>query len=117
MLAVEQADYAEAAKAFNAIPEADRGATDKPEVKAAREKLDAEADGLIDVAARFVALANVKGLPAATRDRVRTALEAVYKVRFPEDTALAGLQKIVQEKEAALGGAPAAAAPTAPTGD
>ena len=50
----------------------------------------------------------MKGLPAATRDRVNQALETIYKTRFPEDTALAGLQKILQEKEAALG-APAPA--------
>ena len=101
----------EAAKAFNALPEADRAAVDKPEVKAAREKLNTEADHVIDVAARFVALAKVKGLPAPTRDKVNQTLEAVYKVRFPEDAALAGLQKILQEKEAALG------APAAPAGD
>ena len=112
VLALHQAAYAEAAKAYNAIPDADRAAPDtKPEVKAAREKINSEADGLIDVAARFVALAKVKGLPAATRDRVNQALEAVYKTRFPEDASLAGLQKILQEKEAALG------APTAPSGN
>jgi hypothetical protein len=108
VLSLRQTGYAEAAKAFNAIPEADRAAADtKPEVKAAREKINTEADGLIDVAARFVALAKVKGLPAPTRDRVNQTLESVYKTRFPEDTSLAGLQKILQEKEAALG-APAA---------
>jgi hypothetical protein len=106
VLALRQTGYAEAAKAFNAIPEADRAAADtKPEVKAAREKINTEADGLIEVAARFVALAKVKGLPAATRDRVNETLESVYKTRFPEDTSLAGLQKILQEKEAALGAA------------
>jgi hypothetical protein len=108
VIALHQAGYVEAAKAFNAIPEADRGNADKPEVKAAREKLNSEADDVIDVAARFVALAKVKGLPAATRDRVNQTLETIYKTRFPEDTALAGLQKILQEKETALG-APAPA--------
>lgn len=106
VLSLRQTGYAEAAKAFNAIPEADRAAADtKPEVKAAREKINTEADGLIDVAARFVALAKVKGLPAPTRDRVNQTLESVYKTRFPEDASLAGLQKILQEKEAALGAA------------
>ena len=107
-IALHQAGYVEAAKAFNALPDADRAAADKPEVKAAREKLNAEADHVIDVGARFVALAKVKGLPAATRDRVNQTLETIYKTRFPEDTALAGLQKVLQEKEAALG-APAPA--------
>jgi hypothetical protein len=112
VLALRQAAYAEAAKAYNAIPDADRAAADtKPEVKAARDKINSEADGLIDVAARFVALAKVKGLPAATRDRVNQALEAVYKTRFPEDASLAGLQKILQQKESSLG------TPVAPSGD
>jgi len=106
VISLRQTGYAEAAKAFNAIPEADRAAADtKPEVKAAREKINTEADGLIEVAARFVALAKVKGLPAPTRDRVNQTLESVYKTRFPEDASLAGLQKILQEKEAALGAA------------
>jgi hypothetical protein len=109
VLALRQAGYAAAAKAYNAIPDADRAAADaKPEVKAARDKVNAEADGFIDVAARFVALAKVKNLPAATRDKVNQTLETVYKTRFPEDAGMAGLQKILQEKEAALG-APAAA--------
>lgn len=108
-LALQQAGYAEAAKAFNAIPEAERGAAEPtPAVKEARDKLNAEADEVIDVAARFVAFGKANGLPAATLDRVNQTLEAVYKTRFPEDTALAGLQKILQEK---------AAAPSAPSGD
>ena len=80
-------------------------------MKAAREKLNTAADGVIDVAARFVALAKVKGLPAPVRDKVNQTLETVYKTRFPEDAALAGLQKILQEKEAAL------AAPAPAPGD
>jgi hypothetical protein len=111
VLALRQAAYAEAARAYNAIPEADRAAGEaKPEVKAARDKIDAEADGLIDVSARFLALAKAKSLPAATQEKVKEALETVYKTRFPQDTPLAGLQKILQEKEAAL-------AVPAPSGD
>jgi hypothetical protein len=103
------AGYVEAAKAFNAIPEAERGAAEPtPAVKAAREKLNAEADDVIDVAARFVAFGKANALPAATVDRVNQTLESVYKVRFPEDAALAGLQKILQDKASAAG---------APTGD
>jgi tetratricopeptide (TPR) repeat protein len=99
------AGYAEAAKAFNALPEAERGAAEPtPAVKAARETLNAEADHVIDVAARFVAFGRANGLPAATIDRVNQTLEAVYKVRFPEDAALGGLQKILQDKAAATSG-------------
>jgi hypothetical protein len=99
---LQYSDYAEAAKAYNAIPEADRGAAEpSAEVKAAREKLNAEADDVIDVAARFVNFGKANGLPAATIERVNQALESVYKVRYPEDTSLDGLQKILQEKAAA----------------
>jgi len=99
------AGYAEAAKAFNALPEAERGAAEPtPAVKAARETLNAEADHVIEVAARFVAFGRANGLPVATIDRVNQTLEAVYKVRFPEDAALGGLQKILQDKAAATSG-------------
>lgn len=97
----QYADYVEAAKAFNALPEADRGAPEPPaSVKEAREKLNKEADDVIDVAARFVSFGRANGLPPATVDRINGTLESVYKARFPEDAALAGLQKILQEKAA-----------------
>jgi hypothetical protein len=109
ILVLQQTGYAEAAKAFNAIPEAERGAAEPtPAVKEARDKLNAEADQVIDAAARFVAFGRANGLPPATIDKINLTLEAVYKTRFPEDTALAGLQKILQEKTAAAG---------APSGD
>jgi hypothetical protein len=98
---LRQTAYADAVKAYNAFPEADRGAAEpKPEVKAAREALNAEADALIDSAAGFVAFASAKGLAPAMKDRVNQALEAVYKVRFPEDTTLEGLKKILASKGA-----------------
>jgi tetratricopeptide (TPR) repeat protein len=105
-LALHQAAYSEAARAYNAIPETDRSAAEpSAAVKAAREKINTEADDVIDVAARFVAFGKANGLPAATVDKINQTLESVYKVRFPEDTALAGLQKILQDKTAAAGGA------------
>ena len=70
--------------------------------------MNTEADDVIDVAARFVAFGKANGLPAATVDQVNQTLESVYKVRFPEDTTLAGLQKILQDKTAAAGAAPRA---------
>jgi tetratricopeptide (TPR) repeat protein len=109
----KQAAYAEAVKAFKTLPEADQQAPDaKPEAKAALERVNAEADAMIDAGAAFVAFATAKGVAAAMRDRVKQTVEAVYKSRKPEDTALEGLQKLLQEKEAALAGAPAA--PAAP---
>lgn len=104
VVSLRQGGYADAAKAYNALPEADRAAAEpKPEVKAAKDALNAEADALIDAAAAFVAYGRGKGLPPATVDRVNQMLETVYKGRFPEDAALEGLKKILAEK-----GAPAA---------
>jgi hypothetical protein len=109
VLAMRQSTYAEAAKAYNALPDADKAAAEpSPGVKAARERINTEADALIDCAAAFVAFAKVKNLPAATREKVNQTLEAVYKSRHPEDGPLAGLQKILQDKEQALGAAPGA---------
>ncbi len=99
ILTIRQAKYGETAKAYNALPEADRAAAEpKPEVKAAKEALDADADLLIDAAAGFVAFGRTKGLPAATVDRVNSLLETVYKSRNPGDAALEGLKKKLAEK-------------------
>jgi len=99
VVTLRQAKYGELAKAYNALPEADRSAAEpKPEVKAAKDALNAEADGLIEAAARFVAFGKTKGLPAATVDRVNQLLQTVYKGRFPEDATLEGLKKILADK-------------------
>ena len=99
VLAMQQGSYADAAKAFNALPEADRAAAEPPDaVKAARAALNVEADALIATAADFVAFGKAKSLPAATVDKVNQLLETVYKGRFPEDAALEGLKKILAEK-------------------
>jgi tetratricopeptide (TPR) repeat protein len=99
VLGIRQAGYGEAAKAYNALPEADRAAAAPNEaVKAAREKLNAEADALIDAAASFVAFGRAKNLPAANVDRFNQLLESVYKTRFPEDATLDGLKKILAAK-------------------
>ena len=99
VVTLRQAKYAELAKAYNGLPEADRAAGEpSPEVKAAKDALNAEADALIDVAARFVAFGKTKNLPAATVDRVYQMTETVYKGRFPQDATLDGLKKILTEK-------------------
>jgi len=99
VVTLRQSKYGEAAKAFNALPDADKTAAEpKPEVKAAKDALNNEADALIDAAAGFVAFGRSKGLPAATVDRVNQLLETVYKGRFPEDAALDGLKKILAAK-------------------
>jgi hypothetical protein len=101
ILATRQSDYTEAANAYNALPDDARSAAEpSPEVKAAREKVDAEADALIDVAARFVALADTQNLPQGTRDKVYGILESVYKSRHAEDDAAgAGLQALIDSKK------------------
>jgi tetratricopeptide (TPR) repeat protein len=104
VVALRQSRYGELAKAYNAMPEADRSAAEpSAEVKSAKQALDQEADALIDAAAGFVAYARSKSLAPATIDRINQLLETVYKNRFPEDTALDGLKKILAGK-----GAPAA---------
>ncbi|MFI5170406.1 MAG: hypothetical protein ACHQM7_08615 [Vicinamibacterales bacterium] len=99
IVSLRQGQYGELAKAYNALPEADRGAAEpNAEVKAAREALNVEADALIDSAAAFVAYGRAKGLSPAIVDRVNEVLETVYKNRFPEDAALDGLKKVLAGK-------------------
>jgi len=100
LLSWRQGSYANAANAYNAFSDEERSATELgPEVQAAREQVDARADELIDVAAAFVALAEVKGLPQATRDKVYGVLEGVYKSRNPDDAEAAGLQAVIDAKK------------------
>lgn len=99
MVTMQQSSYAAAAKAFNALPEADRAATEPSDaLKAARETLNGAADAFIETAATFVAFGKAKNLPAATVERVNQILEAAYKGRYPEDAGLDGLKKILAEK-------------------
>ena len=99
MVTMQQSSYAAAAKAFNALPEADRAAAEPSDaLKAARETLNGAADAFIETAATFVAFGKAKNLPAATVERVNQILEAAYKGRYPEDAGLDGLKKILAEK-------------------
>jgi tetratricopeptide (TPR) repeat protein len=101
LITMQYGSYADAAKAFNALPQEDRAAAEPPDtVKTAREALNAEADRFIDTATTFVAFGKAKNLPAATVDRVNQMLQTVYKGRFPEDAALEGLAKILAAKGA-----------------
>jgi tetratricopeptide (TPR) repeat protein len=100
LIAVRQKAFAEAATAYNALPpEAKSAAEPSAEVTAARDTLNAGADDLIDVAAQFVALAEVTNLPAATRDRYYKVLESAYKTRNPDDAEAAGLQAVIDSKK------------------
>jgi tetratricopeptide (TPR) repeat protein len=100
LLSWSQAAYADAANAYNAFPDEERSAAEpSPEVAAARAEVDATADVLIDVAAQFVALAELKSLPQGTRDKVYGVLESVYKSRNPDDAEAAGLQAVIDSKK------------------
>ena len=100
LIAVRQKAYTEAVNAYNALPAEARGAAEpSAEVTAARDTLNAAADDLIDVSARFVALAEVKNLPQATRDRVYAVLESAYKTRNPDDAEAAGLRAVIDSKK------------------
>ena len=74
----------------------------KPEVKAAKDALNARPTAS-STPRPVRRLREGRNLPAATGDRVNQLLDTVYKSRFPEDTTLAGLKKILQGKEAAVG--------------
>jgi len=99
LIAMQQGAYTEAAKAFKALPEAERTAAEPSAAfTAAREALDGEADTLIETAATFVAFGQTKALPAATVEKVSQLLETVYKGRHPEDPSLDGLKKVLADK-------------------
>lgn len=91
--------YDEAVKAYQAFPEADR-ATAEPsaEVKAALDKVYANADPLIDTWARFVALARARGVAADTREKVLASLQTVYSTRYAGDTS--GLEPLIEKLQA-----------------
>jgi tetratricopeptide (TPR) repeat protein len=89
---LHQVRYADAAKAYQGLPEADRTAPEpKPEVKAALDKVNAEADGVINCWARFMGLPK-NDYPADVKQKVMTALTDLYKYRNNgADTGLAQL--------------------------
>jgi tetratricopeptide (TPR) repeat protein len=95
---LHQTRYADAAKAYQALPEADRTAPEpKPEVKAALDKVNQEADGVINCWARFMGLPK-NDYPPDVKQKVQTALTDLYKYRNNgSDT---GLQKLIDDNKA-----------------
>ncbi|MEK6285517.1 MAG: hypothetical protein AABO57_07235 [Acidobacteriota bacterium] len=91
--------YAAAAQKYQAIPEADRDAADpKPEVKAALEVVNKEADGVITCWARFLGLtADKKDYSADTRAKILKALTDLYKYRHNDSTD--GLDKLIDQNK------------------
>ena len=93
---LHQARYAVAAADYQKLPEADRTAPEpKPEVKAALEKVNTEADGVINNWARFLALKS--DYPADVKQKVQTALTDLYKYR--NNNSDAGLQKLIDDNK------------------
>jgi len=92
--------YAAAAQKYQAIPEADRDAAEpKPEVKAALEEVNKQADAVITCWARFLGLSADKkeGFSADTRAKIEKALTDLYKYRHPDSTD--GLQKLIDQNK------------------
>ena len=94
---LRQSKYQTAAQKFSAFPESDRqDPAAKPEVKAALDEVNAQADAVIDCWSRFLALTEPPNNPyGGTRDQVKGALEALYKFRHPD--APDGLQKLIDQ--------------------
>jgi tetratricopeptide (TPR) repeat protein len=96
---LHQGKYQAAAAKYQAIPEADRTAADpKPEVKAALDDINKEADAVIDCWARFMALSANNAAYGPTRSQVNSALTDLYKYRHPDSPD--GLQKLIDQYKA-----------------
>lgn len=94
LASIHREPYGSAVNAYQALPEADRQATEpSAEVKTAREKMYESADSLINSWARFVALSRARGVAAETRDQVLASVQAVYKARYDGDTS--GLEPLI----------------------
>ncbi|MFL6216943.1 MAG: hypothetical protein ACJ74J_23875 [Blastocatellia bacterium] len=91
---LHQARYAAAAAAYQALPEADRTAPEpKPEVKAAIDKVNVEADGVINNWARFMGLPK-NDYPADVKQKVMASLTDLYKYR--NNGSDAGLTQLIE---------------------
>ncbi|HKQ08879.1 MAG TPA: hypothetical protein VJ464_27400 [Blastocatellia bacterium] len=94
---LHQGRYAVAAADYQKLPEADRTAAEpKPEVKAALDKVNAEADGVINCWARFMGLPK-NDYPADVKQKVMTALTDLYKYR--NNGSDAGLSKLIDDNK------------------
>lgn len=89
--------YAAAAQKYQAIPDADRDAAEpKPEVKAALEEVNKQADAVITCWARFLGLAKGDFSPD-TQEKIKKALTDLYKYRHPDSPD--GLQKLIDQNK------------------
>ena len=93
---LHQVKYQAAAQKYQAFPEADR-TTDppKPEIKAALDEVNAQADMVIDCWARFLGLTAKNNSYGPTREQVLKAATDLYKYRHPDSPD--GLQKLIDQ--------------------
>lgn len=96
---LHQAKYGEAVKKYQAFPEEDRTVAEadlKPEVKAALDEVNKQADTVIKCWARFMALTANSSEYGAQRAQVDRVLADLYKYRNP-DAPPDGLQKLIEQ--------------------
>jgi tetratricopeptide (TPR) repeat protein len=98
---LHQQKYANAAQKYQAYPEADQQAVNenkpdaKPEVKAALEEANKQADAVIDCWARYVALTTGKSEYNSVRDKVEGEATKLYNYRHPDTPE--GFKKLVDQ--------------------
>jgi hypothetical protein len=98
---LHQQKYASAAQKYQAFPEADQLAVNenkpeaKPEVKAALDEANKQADAVIECWARYVAITKDKHEYDAVRGKVETELTKLYTYRHPDSPT--GLQKLIDQ--------------------
>ena len=111
---LHQDRYVAAAQKYQGFSQEDRTAADpKPEVKAALESVNKEADAVINCWARFMALKS--DYSEDTRKKVMTALTDLYKYRHNDSTE--GLQKLIDDNKTSptpVSMSPPSAAPATP---
>lgn len=96
---LHQQKYAGAAQKYQAFPEADQQAVNenkpeaKPEVKAALDEANKQADAVIDCWARYIALTTGKTEYDSVRNKVETEATKLYNYRHPESPD--GFKKLV----------------------
>lgn len=96
---LHQGKYAEAVKKYQAFPEEDRTVAEadlKPEVKAALDEVNKQADTVINCWARFLALTLNSAEYGPQRAQVERVLADLYKYRNP-DAPPDGLQKLIEQ--------------------
>lgn len=91
--------YVAAAEKYKAFSQEDRTAAEpKPEVKAALDEANKEADGVINCWARFMGLTAVKSdFKPETRTQIETGLTELYKYRHNDS--VDGLKKLIDDNK------------------